>query len=98
MDHANGLRVVRAFRSIDAEAAGRLSDMADQLRFTIHFTDGGDGWVMAQVEEVPGAISRRRTRDEARQNVIDALHLMLQPEPGESPGPDRELLTLPLAS
>ncbi len=30
--------------------------MSDALRFTIHYSDGGDGWIMAQVEEVPGAI------------------------------------------
>ncbi len=72
--------------------------MAETLRFTIHYTDGGDGWIMAQVEEVPGAISQGRTRDEARENVTDALRLMLRPEPGESSSPDREALELPLAS
>ena len=34
---------------------------------------------MAQVEEVPGAISQGRTREEARENVTDALRLMLKP-------------------
>ncbi len=72
--------------------------MPDTLRFTIHYSDGGDGWVMAQVEEVPGAISQGRTRNEARENVTDALMLMLRPEPGESSSPDREALELPLAS
>lgn len=73
-------------------------DMPETLRFTIRFSDGGDGWIMAQIEEVPGAISQGRDREEARSNVIDALRLMLKPEPGESPQPDRELLELPLAS
>ena len=45
--------------------------MSDTLRFTIHYSDGGDGWIMAQVEEVPGAISQGRTREEARANVTD---------------------------
>lgn len=72
--------------------------MSDALRFTIHYSDGGDGWVMAQVEEVPGAISQGRSREEARENVTDALRLMLKPEPGESADPDREPLDLPLAS
>ncbi len=53
---------------------------------------------MAQVEEVPGAISQGRTREEARENVIDALRLMLKPEPGDLADPDREPLDLPLAS
>ena len=72
--------------------------MADTLRFTIHYSDGGDGWIMAQVEEVPGAISQGRTREEARENVVDALRLMLRPEPGESSSPDRDTFELQLAS
>jgi predicted RNase H-like HicB family nuclease len=64
--------------------------MAEALGFTIHFTDGGDGWIMAQVEEVPGAISQGRTREHARANVTDALRLMLRPEPDTSMAPDRE--------
>jgi len=72
--------------------------MGDALRFTIRYSDGGEGWIMAQVEEVPGAIGQGRTRPEARENVIDALRLMLRPEPDQPVDPDRELLDLPLAS
>ena len=32
------------------------------------------------VVEVPGALSQGRTREEARQNVIDELRLMLSPD------------------
>lgn len=44
---------------------------------------------MAQIEEVPGAISQGRTRPEACENVIDALRLMLKPEtpPDRRPQP-----------
>jgi len=72
--------------------------MSDALRFTIRYSDGGEGWVMAQVEEVPAAISQGRTREEARENVTDALRLMLKPEPGETGDPDREPLELLLTS
>jgi len=73
--------------------------MSESLRFTIRYSDGGEGWIMAQVEEVPGAISQGRDRAEARENVIDALRLMLKPDPGDDvQGPDREALELPLAS
>ncbi len=72
--------------------------MNDHLRFTIRYSDGGEGWIMAQVEQVPGAISQGRTREEARANVTDALRLMLKPDPDEIPDPDREPLELPLAS
>jgi predicted RNase H-like HicB family nuclease len=53
---------------------------------------------MVQIEEVPGAVSQGRTREEARANVVDALRLMLKPEPDETVDPDREPLDLPLAS
>ena len=39
-----------------------------------------EGWVVARVIEVPGALSQGRTREEARENVIDALRLMLAPD------------------
>ena len=39
-----------------------------------------EGWIVARVVEVPGALSQGRTRDEARENVIDALRLMLAPD------------------
>lgn len=86
-----------SFRS-SCGIADNLVVMADTLRFTIHYSDGGEGWIMAQVEEVPGAISQGRTREEARENVVDALRLMLRPEPGESSSPDRDTLELQLAS
>jgi predicted RNase H-like HicB family nuclease len=72
--------------------------MSDVLRFTIRFSDAGDGWIMAQVEEVPGAMSQGKTRGEARANVTDALRLMLRPDPDEVADPDREPLELALAS
>ena len=39
-----------------------------------------EGWIVARVAEVPGALSQGRTREEARENVIDALRLMLAPD------------------
>ena len=55
--------------------------MSERLRLTIVFEDPDeDGWIVAQVTEVPGAMSQGRTRDEARENVIDALRLMLSPD------------------
>jgi predicted RNase H-like HicB family nuclease len=38
------------------------------------------GWIVARVLEVPGAMSQGRTRQEARENLIDALRLMLSPD------------------
>ena len=43
-----------------------------------------EGWIVARVVEVPGALSQGRTREEARENVIDALRLMLSPNDGNA--------------
>ncbi|MFL5912357.1 MAG: type II toxin-antitoxin system HicB family antitoxin [Gaiellaceae bacterium] len=75
--------------------------MSDDLRITVRYTDAGDGWVTAQVVEVPGAISQGSTREEARANVIEALALVLTPDEelaGEPQSDDTESLTLTLAS
>lgn len=59
--------------------------MSEQLRMTIAYEEPDeDGWIVARVVEVPGAISQGRTRREARENVIDALRLMLSPDEGET--------------
>jgi predicted RNase H-like HicB family nuclease len=55
--------------------------MSEQLRLTITFEEPDEeGWIVARVIEVPGAMSQGRTRDEARDNLIDALRLMLSPD------------------
>ena len=37
--------------------------------------------MIAQIPAVPGAMSQGRTREEARDNVLDAFQLLLSPEP-----------------
>ena len=63
--------------------------MATELAVTIVYEDGEDGWVIASIPEIAGVFSQGRTREEARANVIDALRLMLSPEPSEA-GDERE--------
>jgi predicted RNase H-like HicB family nuclease len=59
--------------------------VSEKLRLTIAFEEPDEeGWIVAQVVEVPGAISQGRTREEARENVIDALRLMLSPDDGDT--------------
>jgi predicted RNase H-like HicB family nuclease len=58
-----------------------------KLRLTILFDEPDDeGWIVARVHQVPGAVSQGRTRDEARENVINALRLMLTPEETNADG------------
>ncbi len=60
---------------------GHRSNMTKTLRLTIGYDEPDeDGWIVARVIEVPGAISQGRTSEEARANVIDALRLMLAPD------------------
>ena len=69
----------------------------ETVNLTLHFEDGGDGWVLATIPEVPGAISQGRTREEARENVIDALQTVLTPDEqlaGDPASGDDELLKL----
>jgi predicted RNase H-like HicB family nuclease len=46
--------------------------------YTAVLTPGEDGWILAQIAEVPEAISQGRTPDEATRNVSEALKLALE--------------------
>jgi len=80
--------------------------MSDTLKLTIVYENAGDGdgdgWIMARIPEVPGALSQGRTRAEARENVIDALHGILELRFGEhaltEPASDSEPLELTIAA
>lgn len=55
--------------------------MEAAVDFTLAFDEpDGDGWIVARVLEVPGAISQGRSRQEARENVLDALRTVLTPD------------------
>lgn len=56
--------------------------MSEPLRLTIVF-EQDEGWVIASVPEVPGTHSQGRTREEARENVIEALRGILELRFGE---------------
>jgi predicted RNase H-like HicB family nuclease len=70
--------------------------MPASIVFTISFeAPDEDGWIVARVLEAPGAISQGRTREEARENALEALRTVLTPDEelaGESPQADREHL------
>ncbi len=70
--------------------------MAASVDLTIAFEPPDEGgWVVARVLEVPGAMSQGRTRDEARENALDALRTVLTPDEeiaGQMSRADREHL------
>jgi predicted RNase H-like HicB family nuclease len=82
----------------------RFNAMSEPLRLTIVYDDAGDGdgWVVARIPQVRGAISRGATRAEARENVIDALRELLEVRfgaPPELPEPaDSDSLELTIAA
>jgi predicted RNase H-like HicB family nuclease len=76
--------------------------MAPSVDFTISFDPPDEeGWIVARVLEVSGAISQGRTREEARENVLDALRTVLTPDEelaGETAEADREHLRFTAAA
>jgi predicted RNase H-like HicB family nuclease len=69
--------------------------MNETLNLTIRYEPDTDGWIKVSIPEIPGVLSQGRTRKEARENIIDALALMLSPEPSEA-GDEREREALQL--
>lgn len=48
-------------------------DVTNDVELTIRYSETQDGFVTAEVVEVPAAQSFGRTREEARDSVLDAL-------------------------
>ncbi len=44
---------------------------------SIIYDQDQDGWWIATIPEVPGAFSQGRTKEEARENVLDALRELM---------------------
>lgn len=53
--------------------------MSDTLHLTILYEEDPDSdWIVVSIPEVPGVHSQGRTREEAREMVLDALAGMLE--------------------
>jgi predicted RNase H-like HicB family nuclease len=66
----------------DAAQLG-LYEMTEPVRLTIRYSEPDEeGWIVASVPEVPGALSQGKSREEARENVLDALRTVLLPDQG----------------
>jgi len=76
-----------------------VSLVPEQLDLTIVYEPAEDGWMLASIPEVPGVFTQGRTREEARANVIDALRLMLSPQPRDADDQrEREALHITVAA
>ncbi len=85
------------FARVSPKHPGRYCVLvASSIDFTIAFDRPDEGgWIVARVLEVPGALSQGRTREEARENVLDALRTVLTPDDelrGRRSGEDLEHL------
>jgi predicted RNase H-like HicB family nuclease len=77
-----------------------MASMSESLELSIVHDDGGDGWIVASIPQVPGTHSQGRTGEEARANVIDALEVMLagDDEVLAAGSADTETITLTVGS
>lgn len=62
----------------------------EDLGFTVVYTPIEDGWYMAQVMELPEAISQGETLEEAREMIRDAVGMLLELRREEA---ERELVS-----
>ncbi len=46
--------------------------------YHVVYTPIEDGWVMATVPELPGAVTQGHNLDEARENIKEAVELLLE--------------------
>ena len=46
--------------------------------FSVVYTPIEDGWIMAQVPELPGAVTQGRDLDEARERIQETVESLLQ--------------------
>jgi predicted RNase H-like HicB family nuclease len=47
------------------------------MKFTAIIEKGENGWYVGQVEELPAAMSQGETIEELKENLLDALRLLL---------------------
>jgi predicted RNase H-like HicB family nuclease len=48
------------------------------MKFTAIIEQGESGWYVGQIEEVPAALSQGRTIEELKENLLDALRLIME--------------------
>ena len=50
------------------------------MEYTARIQEIEDGWYMGQCEQVPGAITQGQTIEEVKENLIEAITLVLESE------------------
>jgi len=47
------------------------------MKFTAIIEQGENGWLVGQVEEIPAAISQGKTIHELKENLLDAIKMIM---------------------
>jgi predicted RNase H-like HicB family nuclease len=63
----------RRYSMSDPPGGATLSSMPDLHLTIVYESDPDSDWIVASIPEVPGANSQGRTREEAREMVLDSL-------------------------
>ena len=50
------------------------------MEYTVIFKKMSNGWYFAQCEQVPGAMTQGKTIEEAKENLKEAIQLVLEAE------------------
>jgi len=55
------------------------------MEYTMRIEEVENGWYMGQCEQVPGAITQGRTIDEVKENLQEAIALVLESQKAHRP-------------
>lgn len=78
-----------------ATTTKRLTPGSTTVTYTATFSPGEDGWICAQIVELPEAISQGKTLEEAKATVAEALEAAIAWRLAEGePLPDRGQVTV----
>ena len=68
----------------DTEFEEKYKDMVLNIEYTAVVREIEDGWYMAQCEQIQGALTQGKTVEEAKENLKDAICLLLEDEKNSS--------------
>ncbi len=52
--------------------------LIDFMKYRVVITKGEDGWYVVECPSLPGCISQGKTREEAKENIQEAIELYLE--------------------
>jgi predicted RNase H-like HicB family nuclease len=68
---------------------GKRGKAAESPELKVVFRHGEDGFIVAECPQLPGCMSQGRTKQEAMENIVDAIRSVLEVRIGQFVGPPR---------